>query len=401
MSVNDPNIYLAIDNCFASKRWTRPLEWAELIRDMGVFYIEASADNECDPLYFGPDYMADWVDEVRAACRKTGVKVANMYSGHGTYATLGLAHTDRRIRERFQEHWIKPMAAYAVQVGAGIGFFNHAFADSVLQNPPAYAELEQDLYARLSDIAVHCRSLGMEAPGVEQMYTPHQVPWTIAGSERLLTEVYRLGGAPMYLTLDTGHQSGQRKFQRLDEAAIRAAATQASRGDDPHAPPSLWLGPQTAYRLFAEMAKAPAGQWGAYIERIEAEMDRHPHLFADYEDGDSYLWLERLGCYSPIIHLQQTNGSQSAHQPFTPAANANGIIFGAPVLETLAKSYAHPDREGMPPKCKDTYLTLEIFSGTSELNVDIIQKLRDSVRYWRQFIPEDGMKLSEAVRALR
>ena len=52
----DPIIYLGIDNCFASKRWARPSEWTRVIRDLGLRYVEASADTECDPLYMGAEF---------------------------------------------------------------------------------------------------------------------------------------------------------------------------------------------------------------------------------------------------------------------------------------------------------------------------------------------------------
>ena len=61
-----PRIYLAINNCVLYKRWTRPDEWGRIIRDMGIYYIEASADNELDPLYTGEEHLRRWVDEVRA-----------------------------------------------------------------------------------------------------------------------------------------------------------------------------------------------------------------------------------------------------------------------------------------------------------------------------------------------
>ena len=70
-----PRIYLAIDNCFASKRWTDPYEWMSLIKDMGVAFVEVSADNECDPLYMGSEYMNGWIEKVKAASAATGVKV--------------------------------------------------------------------------------------------------------------------------------------------------------------------------------------------------------------------------------------------------------------------------------------------------------------------------------------
>jgi hypothetical protein len=128
----DPKIFLAVDNCFISKRWTRPAEWMNLLRSMGVYFVEASADNESDPLYMGGEFMQRWIQEVKKASESTGVKVANMYSGHGTYATLGLAHHDIAVRERIQHEWIKPLADIAANVGAGIGFYCHAFSDSVL-----------------------------------------------------------------------------------------------------------------------------------------------------------------------------------------------------------------------------------------------------------------------------
>lgn len=68
----DPKIFLAVDNCILSKRWTRPAEWMNLLKSMGVYYVEASADNECDPLYMGMDYMQRWVQEVKTASEITG-----------------------------------------------------------------------------------------------------------------------------------------------------------------------------------------------------------------------------------------------------------------------------------------------------------------------------------------
>ena len=63
----DPIIYLGIDNCFASKRWVRPMEWARVISDLGLKHVEASADTECDPLYMGNEgKMAVVVDPADA-----------------------------------------------------------------------------------------------------------------------------------------------------------------------------------------------------------------------------------------------------------------------------------------------------------------------------------------------
>lgn len=66
--MNYPKIYLAIDNCFASKRWTKPEDWMKVISELGLNYIECSADNECDPLYSGTNYLRDWKEEVISCC---------------------------------------------------------------------------------------------------------------------------------------------------------------------------------------------------------------------------------------------------------------------------------------------------------------------------------------------
>ncbi|BBH23056.1 hypothetical protein Back11_44010 [Paenibacillus baekrokdamisoli] len=394
--MTDPKLYLSVDNCFASKRWTRPSEWVDLIRGMGVTNIEASADNECDPLYMGKEYLRSWKDELHQACDRTGSRVATFFSGHGTYTTLGLSHTDKRIRDRLQEEWLKPMARLAAETGAGLGFYCHAFSDSTLQNAQLYEAAERDLYARLADIATFCGAIGVRTPGVEQMYTPHQIPWTIDGARKLLREVYAASSSSFYLTLDTGHQSGQRKFMRPTPDTISEAVAKVRGGERLH---SFWLGPRTAYRLFDEMVGAGADKEAAYIEQIGHEMERYPHLFASWDDGDTYLWLEELAAYSPIVHLQQTTGASSAHLPFTQEANRTGIIAGERVLEAIARSYHKPEDGLMPPRCEELFLTLEIFSGTSEMNTDIIRKMEDSVRYWRHFIPRDGIRLSEALKA--
>ena len=90
--MQDPKLILCIDNCFACKRWVKPMDWMRLIRSMGVTWVEQSADTECDPLYMDARYTKDWIELVRQGGEKTGVRVKNVYSGHGTYATCGLAH---------------------------------------------------------------------------------------------------------------------------------------------------------------------------------------------------------------------------------------------------------------------------------------------------------------------
>lgn len=392
--LKNPRIFLAIDNCFASKRWTEPEEWMKVIKELGIHYVEASADNECDPLYMGTEYMNDWVKEVEQCSKRYGMKVANLYSGHGTYATLGLAHTDIRIRDRFLNEWLKPMVKTAGILGAGLGFFCHAFSDSVLQDCKKYAEMEEDLYNRLGVLAGYAKDNGYGPICVENMYTPHQIPWTIKGAEKLLREVYKINFAPFYITIDVGHQTGQRKFKRPGYDEIRDMLRCYRQGDKVE---SLWLGQKKAVEIFEEAACQPEHLENDKIARIEAEMDNYPHMFAGYEDGDPYIWLEKLGCYSPIIHLQQITGKSSSHLPFTKDNNEKGSIFPDRILRALAAAYQGNEKSGMPPHCDNIYLTLEMFTGTADINRSALFRLKETVEYWRKFIPEDGAPLDQLI----
>jgi hypothetical protein len=388
-----PRIHLAIDNIFASKRWTRPMEWMTIVRDLGLGCVEASADNECDPLYCGTEYLKDWTKEILLAQTKTGVRVANLYSGHGTYATLGLAHTDVRVRDRILHQWLTPMKQSAGRLGAGLGFFCHAFPDATLQAPAAYQKAYDDLVDRLASIAAipvkDCRAVG-----VEQMYSPHQIPWTVPGARKLLQDIFKKGRKPFYLTIDVGHSVGQQRFLKPDARKIASALRECRFAASTSEP---WLGPWEAHMMFQKaLADSPASDRAA-IACIMRAAEKHPYLFAEKGDGDPYLWLAELGAYSPIIHLQQTDGFTSSHLPFTKARNKTGIVTADKVLKSLAAAFKRKADTSLPPPVKDIYLTLEIFFATADKNADILADLKESVDYWRKFVPVDNMTLDDLI----
>jgi D-erythrulose 1-phosphate 3-epimerase len=382
----DPKIFLTMDNSFATKRWTKPDEWARVIRELGIRHVEASADTEADPFYCGFDYLSDWLAEVRAASATHGVSVVNFYTGYTTYRTLGLAHPDARVRGRVVNDWLKVLARIAVQVPAGLGFYIHAFCESMLQDPAAYRAATDILYDSLAEVARFAGEQGPIPIIVEQMYSPHQTPWTIAGTFEYIIEVSRRAGYPAYVAMDTGHQTGQHRFLRPTRETV--ARDLAGEGSRPY------VGPDTAFALFeSARGSGPAARAEA-AARIDAEMDRYPHLFAIQKDCDLYGWLEELGCYSPILHLQQSNGRSSSHLPFTAENNRTGIVDPPKVLRAIARSYQTEMRPGMPPRCQNVYLTFEIFPHTTDRPRDILPGLAQSVRYWRKWIPEDGLALS-------
>lgn len=389
----DPKIYLAIDNCFASKRWARPAEWMRVIRGLGLRYVEASADTECDPLYMGEAFTKDWIDEVRREGERQDVVVKNLYSGHGTYATCGLSHYDARVRRRFCDQWMKAQMNTAQALGAGFGFFAHGFDETLLQDDALYEARLEELYALLAELAVHAREIGMNYVGIEQMYSPHQPPWRIADAARLMREVYARAGAPFYITADLGHMNGQQFFQRPDAEYICAQLARVRAGEKPR---RLWFGTRHARELFHQ-ACAGARDEASAVAEILADVEAHPNLFAKPEDGSIGAWVRAHGCYSPIIHLQQSDGVSSPHWTFTPENNARGVVRAEAFLRDLAAAYAQPEDPSMPPRCGEVVLTLEPFISTAGSAYDLLEELEESVAYWRGFIPRDGMRLSEIV----
>jgi sugar phosphate isomerase/epimerase len=386
--LKSPRIYLAIDNCFASKRWTEPGDWIKIVKDLGLNYIEASADNECDPLYSTTQYLEIWKSEILNGCVKAGIQISNLYSGHGTYSTLGLAHTHKTIQDHIHYDWLGKMIDNASELGAGLGFFCHAFNQNVLQDPKAYSKAYKNLIRRFSELSTYAKSVNLKSIAVEQMYTPHQIPWTITGAKNIITEVFRYSGHPFYITIDVGHQSGQRKFLRPDIVNIKQSIE--AKVDNP----SFWLGTKMAYCLYQEALNASKSHQEHVLEKIKEEINARPHLFAKYSDGDPYRWLKDLGAYSPIIHLQQTDGTHSSHKPFTEEYNSNGIILGNEVLNAISASYQSED-PGFPPKCDEIFLTIEVFSSTSDNPFLLLKDLETTVEYWRNFVPEDGLGLDE------
>ena len=387
----DPIIYLGIDNCFASKRWVRPAEWARVIRDLGLKYVEASADTECDPLYMGKAFTKDWIEDTLDACARQGIRVNNVYSGHGTYATCGLTHYDDRVTRRFLNDWMKAQVDTAKALGAGFGFFAHGFEELLLQDDQLYCDKLEELYETLSELSAYSRNQGVDYVGIEQMYTPHQPPWRIADAEELMREVYRRSGAPFYITADLGHMNGQQYFQLPTPEFVERAILSAREGSPIR---RLWLGTVNAHGIYrcAVAGELPVAE---AVKRIMEDVGAHPHLFARPEDASNDAWVRRVGCYSPIIHLQQTDGKTSPHWTFTAENNRNGIVRPDEFLRALKASYAQPDDPAMPPKCGEITLTFEPFIATAGNTFDLLDGIAESVRMWRKWIPEDGLRLSQ------
>ena len=108
--------------------------------------------------------------------------------------------------------------------------------------------------------------------------------------------------------------------------------------------------------------------------RVCLDVGHAPHP----DQRDPYPWIERLGAYSPVIHLQQTVLHKSHHWPFIDEYNRQGIIHPEKVLAALEKSGA-----------KDAALIFEISHREyRDSDYRIIEDLKASVDYWRPYVKD-------------
>jgi hypothetical protein len=188
--------------------------------------------------------------------------------------------------------------------------------------------------------------------------------------------------------------NGQQYFQKpsADQIAVwidrKAAGMHCKR---------VWVGPKTARDVFNQAVSGEIQKENA-IKQIQEQWEGYNHLFAAPEDGSVHAWLQELAGYSPIVHLQQSDGQSSPHWSFSPEYNENGIIRAEEILRSIAKAYARGALEGLPQLCSHIMLTLEPFIGTAGNNYDALEEIEQSILYWRQYLPHDGMLLSEVLK---
>lgn len=393
-TVVDPRIHLGIDNCFAIKRWTEPDDWGRVVKNLGLKYVEAVPDLECEPLLTPDDYRKDWVDKVNRMREKLGVQIVMFYSNDSTYDSIGFSHPDERVRRYFVDQWFGKFTDMAAAVGSDIGYYVQATPENLLYSEEGRREAYEHAKICMTDVNKMAKAKGIKHVVLEQMYTPHQLPFSIKGMEDLMKEITKRSDYPFYLTEDVGHHCPLyiRPTKEKVESAIKRFVEDAFI--------NVWLGSLEALDIFTEAAKKGALNDSTW-EALEKDFDKNADQFNEAEDTDCYAWLRRLGAWSPVIHMQQTDGTHSSHEAFLPENNEVGKITPVKVLKALKESYERNDVEELPQRCEDIYLIQELYLSTKDIGYQGIHKLKTSTDYLRKYIPEDGMKLSELLELNR
>ena len=222
-----PQIYLALDNCFAIKRWVHPKDWMKMVADIGgIKYIEASTDNEIDPLFNTPGFRREWVGTVKRLEKELDLKICSFFSGYATYRTCGLTHWDKSSRDKIRRAYFENVVDVAEEFGAAVGCALNAFPETVLEDPEEYAIYADILRAGLARMAEYAAKKGVVFC-YEQMYSPNLGFWKIDECGDWLHKICPSGQNPMYLTIDTAHQVGQRHYLKPDIKEVLDAMRQS------------------------------------------------------------------------------------------------------------------------------------------------------------------------------
>jgi hypothetical protein len=322
-----------------------PDEWMRVIDEIGgLFYIEASTDNEIDPLICSKPYIKKWTNQVLKNQEIYKLKVFSLFSGYVTYRSIGLTHPDADNRKKLIDQWFKKTIDIASGLDAEVGCNLCSFTERMLSDELEFQLANERLLESLSEMARYAKKKNVRF-SFEQMYTPTQGFWTITECRDKLKSVLEKTKTPMYITLDTGHHTGQKNFLRQDRESIK-----------------------------------------------------ENRFYAEKRDTDIYEWIKELGRYSPILHLQQSDGMTSSHRPFTEKWNKTGTIFPERLLASLKESYEMAQDCTMPAPVENIHLVFEPFFSVTESAEDIIRQIRETVQYWRKFIPRDDMPLDEIIK---
>ena len=204
------HVDLCANTCFMTRRYEKPESWAKIVRQLGFDYASFDSD-ALDPFYSGDrDYVLRTAGAIRETFEDAGIKIVDYLTGVAPYRFFGLAHSNPEARNKMYE-WLEGAIDIASVLGAESvsGRFD-AFSVEVLNDPEAYKARYLDViraYRRLSERAKEC---GLTAIGIEQMYVPSLVPYTIDGSKRYFADANTgNGGAFIRPVVDTGHACGQ------------------------------------------------------------------------------------------------------------------------------------------------------------------------------------------------
>lgn len=200
---------LAVDICFAKKRWPEPESWLEIVKnELHLRYVEFDSDF-LDPLYISEPTKSQIALKIRQLAKKYDIVIHNYFTGTMTHCVNLISHPDERVR-RDGIKWCEEAIKVASKLGAkGIGGHFDTISHSNWENPKKYSFFIDNLISCLQYLSGIAKKEGLEFILWEQMYAASEVPYTISQTRELMDRVNNHASIPIYLTLDVGHSCCQ------------------------------------------------------------------------------------------------------------------------------------------------------------------------------------------------
>lgn len=326
------HVDLAISSCFMTRRYEKPETWAKLISDLGFDYVSLDSD-ALDYFYSGdPDYVMKTAAHIRKVFEDAGLKIVDYLTGVAPYRFFGLAHEDAESRAQMYR-WLEGAIKIASVVGAESvsGRFD-AFSVEVMSDPAAFQERYQEVIRAYQSLAITAKQAGLSAIGIEQMYVPSLVPYTISGTKEYFADANtnNTDGAVLRPVLDTGHACGQ---------------NYGVSGDDLY------------YEKWIE-------EFGALCNTIHIQQSR------------------------------RSGSDHAPFTPDTVGDVKIDEIVSA--LERSVKNYQQNVLAKYVPMPDTIYLVLEVIPSTSQSEQKIYDELKQSIEYLRTVVPKGGIDLNIA-----
>jgi D-erythrulose 1-phosphate 3-epimerase len=195
-------VTLGINNCFAVKRWPRPDEWAQVVRDeLGLEVVQHCLD--LTDLSGGVDLDAE-ARAVRSAAEGADLRVHSVFTGLIAFSANLMLGSEQAERQRGFDLWSRAILLAArvgaVSAGGHVGGLSRHDADDAERRARRWSELR----VRLAELGAFASQLGLDALLVENMACDRE-PSRISELESLLSDGDS-GHAPITLCLDVGHQ---------------------------------------------------------------------------------------------------------------------------------------------------------------------------------------------------
>ena len=205
------HVDLGVNAAFMTRRYEEPESWARIISGLGFDFVSFDSD-ALDWFYSGDrDYILRTAKETRCIFENAGLKIVDYLTGVAPYRFFGLAHKDPEARAQMYR-WVEGAIEIAAALGAESvsGRFD-AFSVEVQAEPEAFQARYGELMRQYQALALKAKKLGLSAIGIEQMYVPSLIPYTIAGTKKYFADVNKGNeeGAVIRPVVDTGHACGQ------------------------------------------------------------------------------------------------------------------------------------------------------------------------------------------------